>query len=331
MSGTWCSTAGSKESGTVTAAAPCPSASRTTTSGRSASRNTTTRGSASRPAAPWSSGSCTTPPSAFVSRTTTLCPCVSPVDRRPVSRSAQTGAVTSTNSSSVSGTACSARPRGRVVAITRSWRPARSSSSSGSVSPVATRSRTPSATSGARAGSTLVHRSSAGPARWTGSARVPEGGVGPATAASSSRGAAIRAASSSATGVGVTPRGSRSNSSRPVCRSSARICVVTVGCDSPSSRAAPVKEPERYTARKVRSRFRSREAREAVSTRPSMAAAYSPAAIGNPMSAIRSFIGCLWVVSPTFFLAGPSRRIRGPSRLRTQAFWRGNPCRRSCS
>lgn len=173
-------------------------------------------------------------------------------------RSAQEGAVTSTNSSSISGTEASARPRGRYVDRTRSWRPARSSSRSGSVRPGVTRSRTPLSTSGARAGMTRWVSSSAGPARCTGSAGWTSAEPpGPVTVARASSGSTIREASSSACGAGATPRASRWNSSRSSCRSSVRICVVTVGCDRPSTRAAAVKEPVRYTARNVRSRLRS--------------------------------------------------------------------------
>lgn len=78
-----------------------------------------------------------------------------------------------------------------------------------------------------------------------------------ATTASASSGAATCAANWSATAVGTTPRDRRSNSSRPNCPSSDRIWVVTVGCDSPSSRPAAVNEPARCTARNVRRRERS--------------------------------------------------------------------------
>lgn len=100
------------------------------------------------------------------------------------------GAATRRYSSSVGGSAAR-RPRGRLVAISRSWWPARRSSTRGSGSPCVTRSRTPSTTSGER-----VER-----------ARHLVGQV--------------------------------------------------VGWERPRSGAAPVNEPERWTARKVRSRFRS--------------------------------------------------------------------------
>lgn len=58
--------------------------------------------------------------------------------------------------------------------ITRSWRPARSSSGSGSGRPWVTRSWTPSATSGASTGSTRTQSSSEGPARCTGAVVAPE-------------------------------------------------------------------------------------------------------------------------------------------------------------
>jgi hypothetical protein len=64
----------------------------------------------------------------------------------------------------------------------------------------------------------------------------------------------MRRASSFAAGVGVTPLALRSNRVWPRSASKVFICVVTVGCATPSRDAADVTDPLRWTARKLRSR-----------------------------------------------------------------------------
>ena len=81
-----------------------------------------------------------------------------------------------------------------------------------------------------------------------------------AVRANASAAAAIASAcgvKASAAGVGVSPRRERVNSGEPSATSSASMWRPTVGCVSPSWRAAPDRLPSRATAMKVRNASQS--------------------------------------------------------------------------
>ena len=69
--------------------------------------------------------------------------------------------------------------------------------------------------------------------------------------------ASARASSTRPGSVSSTPPAPRSRSVQPADRSSARRCWLTAGWVQPSSRAAPLIEPARATARKISNRLGS--------------------------------------------------------------------------